>query len=31
VRFAELLHKVIDSVRELGPATKMIKQVEAVR
>ena len=31
IRFAELLHKVIESVRELGPAEKMIKQVEVVR
>ena len=31
IRFAELLNMVIDSVRELGPATKMIKQLEAVQ
>jgi len=31
IRFAELLHKVIDTVREIGPATRMIKEVEAVQ
>jgi F420-non-reducing hydrogenase iron-sulfur subunit len=31
IRFAQLLSTVIDSVRELGPATKMIKKLEAVR
>jgi len=31
IRFAELLNTVIDSVRDLGPATKMIKELEAVR
>ncbi len=30
VRFAEILEKVIDSVRALGPANKMIKQLEEV-
>jgi len=29
VRFAELLHAVIESVRELGPAERMVKRVEA--
>jgi len=31
IRFAQLLSTVIESVRELGPATKMIKELEAVR
>jgi F420-non-reducing hydrogenase iron-sulfur subunit len=31
IRFAELLHKVIDTVREIGPATRMIKEIEAVQ
>jgi len=30
VRFAELLHKVIETVREIGPATRMVKEVEVV-
>lgn len=30
VRFAEILEKVIDSVRALGPASRMIKQLEEV-
>ncbi len=30
VRFAEILEKVIDSVRALGPASKMIKRLEEV-
>jgi len=30
VRFAEILEKVIASVRALGPASKMIKQLEEV-
>lgn len=30
VRFAEVLTKVIESVREVGPATRMIKEFEAV-
>ena len=31
IRFAQLLDSVIESVRELGPATKMIKKLEAVQ
>jgi coenzyme F420-reducing hydrogenase delta subunit len=31
IRFAQLLNTVIDSVRALGPASKMIKTLEAVR
>ena len=30
VRFAEILEKVINSVRALGPASKMVKQLEEV-
>jgi len=30
VRFAELLHTVVEAVREIGPATKMVKRIEAV-
>ena len=28
VRFAEILEKVIDEVREVGPASKMVKELE---
>jgi len=31
IRFAQLLDGVIESVRELGPTTKMIKKLEAVQ
>jgi len=30
VRFAEILEKVIDAVREVGPASKMVKELEEV-
>lgn len=30
VRFAEILEKVIDEVREVGPASKMVKELEEV-
>ena len=30
VRFAEILEKVIDAVREVGPANKMVKELEEV-
>ena len=30
VRFAEILEKVIDEVREVGPASKMVKDLEEV-
>jgi F420-non-reducing hydrogenase iron-sulfur subunit len=30
VRFAEILGKVIDAVREVGPASKMVKELEEV-
>ncbi len=31
IRFAELLLGVIETVREIGPATRMIKEIETVR
>jgi len=30
IRFAELLHAVVEAVRAIGPATKMVKRIEAV-